>query len=325
MTLSRSKNVVCHLVLWLTLFMASTCEAAYPERPIRLIVPFAPGGGNDLIARVIAQKLSDRMSQPVIVDNRAGAGGNIGADIAAKAQPDGHTLLLISVSFVINAALQPKLPFDPLKDFSAVSRMAGAPLVLVVHPAVPAKSVSEFIVLAKSRPGQINYASSGTGSATHFAMELFMAMTGTMLTQVPYKGTGPSMVATAAGEVQSTFNSIPPSVPYIHSGRVRGLGLSSQRRFPLLPEVPTFAETGLPQYTFGSWYGILAPARTPSAIVERLNREIAAVMQLPDVREKVAGFGAEPLSGSSKDFAQYLAKDIAQWSKVVRERNIRPN
>lgn len=324
-TSSQKQLMLGRMLVCLSFFASMACGAAYPERPLRLIVPFAPGGGNDLIARIIAQKLTESLGQQVIVDNRAGAGGNIGADIAAKAAPDGHTLLLISVSFVINAAMQPKLSFDPIKDFSAVTRMASAPLILVIHPSVPAKSVGELIALAKARPGQLNYASSGAGSATHFAMELFITMTGAALTHVPYKGTGPSMVAMAAGEVQSTFNTIPPALPYVKSGRVRGLAVSSRQRFPSLPEVPTFGQAGLPQYGFGSWYGILAPARTPGTIIERLNREIARIMQLPDVREKVAGFGAEPLTASPKDFAQFLAKDIAEWSKVVRERNIRAN
>lgn len=300
-----------------------SCAAAYPERPIRLIVPFAPGGGNDLMARILGQELTAAWGQPVIADNRAGAGGNIGADIAAKAAPDGYTLLFVSVSFVINAAMQPKLPFDPVKDFSAVTRMASAPLILVVHPGVPARSVSEFIALAKSRPTQLNYASSGAGSATHFAMELFMTMTGTALTQVPYKGTGPSMVAAASGEVHATFNTIPPTVPHLKAGRVRGLALSGAQRFPSLPDVPTFGEAGLPQYTFGSWYGMLAPAGTPGPVIEALNREIGRIMQLREVRERAAEFGAVPFTASPKEFAHFLREDIARWSRIVRERNIR--
>jgi len=321
----KKRTLLAQVMVLLGIFASMNCEAAYPERPIRLIVPFAPGGGNDVMARILGQKLTESWGQQVIADNRSGAGGNIGADIVAKADPDGYTFLFISVSFVINAAMQPKLPFDPVRDFSAVGRLARVPLILVVHPGVAAKSVSELIALAKAKPGQLNYASSGTGSATHFAMELFMGMTGASLTQIPYKGTGPSLVAVTAGQVQTTFDTIPPTQPHIQSGRLRGLAMSGRQRFPSLPEVPTFAEAGLPQYAFGSWYGILAPARTSSVTIERLNGEIARIMQLPDVRERVAGFGAVPLPASSKDFAHFLAQEIAQWSKIVRERNIRPD
>lgn len=297
--------------------------AAYPERPIRVIVPVAPGGGNDIVARMLGQKLTEAWGQQVVVDNRPGAATAIGAEITAKSNPDGYTLMFFSVSFAINASVNPKLPFDSITDFAPITLVARVPQILLVHPAVPTRSVAEFVALAKAKPGQINYASAGTGSSTHLAMELFTDMTGISLTHVPYKGTSPGMTDLLAGHVQAMWDAIPPSLPHIKSGRVRALAVVNSRRFPSLPDVPTMAEAGLPNYTFASWFGMVAPARTPSAIIDKLNREIVRIVQLPDFRERLIGLGVESAGTTSQEFGQHLKKEIAQWSAVVRKLKLR--
>ena len=296
---------------------------AYPERPIRLVVPVAPGGGNDIVARMLAHKLTETWGQQVVVDNRPGAATGIGAEIVAKAPPDGYTIMLTSVSFAINASMQRKLPFDAINDFSPITQVARVPQIVVVHPGVAAKSLAEFIALAKARPGQINYASAGSGSSTHLAMELLMEMTGIALNHVPYKGTAPGLADVIAGHVQLCFDAIPPALPHVKSGRVRALAVANPRRFPSLADVPTFAESGLPGYTFASWFGILAPARTPPAIIDQLNRELVRIINLPETRERFLGLGIEPLGTSPREYAQYLKSEIAQWSAVVRRHDIR--
>ncbi len=301
------------------------CAGAYPDHPIRLLVPVAPGGGNDLMARLLGQKLGETWRQQIVVDNRPGAAGAIAADLAAKASPDGYTIMFASISFAFTAAVQPKLPFNPVNDFAAITQIGRVPLILVVNPAVPVKSVSEFVALAKSKPGRINYASAGSGSATHLAMELFESMTGASLNHVPYMGTGPALADVIAGHVDVTFDSIAPTLPQIRNGRIRALALSSPRRFASLPDVPTFGEAGLPQYTFGSWYGIMAPARTPRAVIDQLNRELVRIVRLPDVQERFFAIGVEPLGTAPEEFTRFVANEIAQWQKVVRERGLRPD
>jgi tripartite-type tricarboxylate transporter receptor subunit TctC len=303
---------------------AAHAAAAYPDHPIRLVVPVAAGGGNDIVARMLAQKLTDAWGQAVVVDNRPGAATAIGAEIVAKAIPDGHTIMLTSVSFAINAGMRPKLPFDAVRDFAAITQVARVPQIMVVNPAVPAATLAEFIALAKTKPGQINYASAGTGSSTHLAMEIFMDMTGIRLNHVPYKGTAPGLTDVIAGHVQTTFDAIPPTLPHIKSGRVRALVIGGPQRFPTLPDVPTLAEAGLPSYTFQSWFGILAPARTPEAVVRQLNRELVRIIKLPETRRIFIELGIEPLGTSPEEFGQYLRAEIARWSDVARMHNIRP-
>jgi tripartite-type tricarboxylate transporter receptor subunit TctC len=295
----------------------------YPAKPIRLVVPVAPGGGNDIVARMLGQKLAETWGQQVVVDNRPGAATAIGAEIVAKAPPDGYTIMLTSVSFAISAGMQRKLPFDAINDFATITQVARVPQIVVVNPGVAAKSLADFIALAKGRPGQINYASAGSGSSTHLAMELLMEMTGIALNHVPYKGTAPGLADVIAGHVQLCFDAIPPALPHVKSGRVRALAVANPQRFPSLAEVPTFAESGLPGYTFASWFGILAPARTPPAIVNQLNRELVRIIQLPATRERFLGLGIEPLGTSPQEYAQYLKNEIAQWSAVVRRHDIR--
>jgi tripartite-type tricarboxylate transporter receptor subunit TctC len=301
----------------------ATCSAAYPERPIRLIVPVAPGGGNDIVARLLAQKLTEAWGQQVVVDNRPGAATAIGADITAKSNPDGYTIMLFSVSFAINASVKHKLPFDPINDFTPITLVAQVPQILLVYPPLPAKSVAELIALAKAKPSQLNYASAGNGSSTHLAMELFLGMAEISVTHVPYKGTAPGMTDLLAGHVQMMFDAIPPALPYIKGGRVRGLAVTMAKRSPSLPDVPTFAESGLPNYSFSSWFGIVAPARTPFAIIDKLNHELVRIIHLPDVQERLTGLGVEPTGTPAREFGGFLKSEITKWSKVVRERNIR--
>ena len=307
----------------LLMLIAVSAAAAYPDHPIRFVVPVAAGGGNDIVARLLAQKLTDAWGQSVVVDNRPGAATAIGAEIVARAIPDGYTIMLTSVSFAINAGMRKQLPFDPVRDFATITQVARVPQIMVVNPAVPAATLAEFIALAKAKPGQLNYASAGTGSSTHLAMELFMDMTGTRLNHVPYKGTAPGLTDVIAGHVQITFDAIPPTLPHVKSGRVRALAIGGTQRFPTLPDVPTLAEAGLPNYTFQSWFGIFAPARTPEAVVRTLNRELVRIIALPETRKAFVELGIEPVGTSPEDFGKYLRAEIARWSDVMRAHNIR--
>jgi tripartite-type tricarboxylate transporter receptor subunit TctC len=309
----------------LMLALAAPCgaAAAYPDHPIRIVVPVAPGGGNDIVARMLARRLSDRWSQPVVVDNRPGASTAIGSEIVARASPDGYTIMLCSVSFAINAAARARLPFDPIRDFAPITQVARVPQIVVVNPSLPAASLKEFIALAKAKPGQINYASAGNGSSTHLAMELLMEMTGISLNHVPYKGTAPGLTDVIAGHIQVTFNAIPPVLPHVKSGKVRALGVANPRRFPTLPDVPTFDEAGLPGYTFSSWFGILAPARTPREILRQLNAELVRIIRDPEINRTFIELGIDPLGTSPEEFGKNLRADITQWSDLVRRRNIR--
>jgi tripartite-type tricarboxylate transporter receptor subunit TctC len=304
-------------------FAGVAAWSAWPERPIRLVVPVAPGGGNDIVARALAQKLSERWGQQVVVDNRPGAATAIGAEIVAKASPDGYTILFLSASFAINAGMQRKLPFDPINDFTPVTLIARVPQILIVTHALPAKSVGELIALARAKPGQLNFGSSGIGSSPHLAMELFMQLTGVTLNHVPYKGTAPALADVIAGHVQILFDAIAPSLPHVKSGRVRALAVVGDQRFPSLPDVPTFIEAGVPAYTFASWFGVLAPARTPRAIIDVLNREIVHIVQLPETRERFTGLGFVPLGTTPQEFGRHLRSEIAVWTDVVRRHNIR--
>ena len=307
----------------LPMLIAVGAAAGYPDHPIRFVVPVAAGGGNDIVARLLAQKLTDAWGQSVVVDNRPGAATAIGAEIVARAIPDGYTIMLTSVSFAINAGMRKQLPFDPVRDFATITQVARVPQIMVVNPAVPATTLAEFIALAKAKPGQLNYASAGTGSSTHLAMELFMDMTGTKLNHVPYKGTAPGLTDVIAGHVQITFDAIPPTLPHVKSGRVRALAIGGTQRFPTLPDVPTLAEAGLPNYTFQSWFGIFAPARTPEAVVRTLNRELVRIIALPETRKAFVELGIEPVGTSPEDFGKYLRAEIARWSDVMRAHNIR--
>lgn len=306
--------------------LARAAEAMdYPIRPIKLIVPFAPGGGNDTIARTIAQRLSASLGQPVVVDNRAGAGGVLGAEMAARAAPDGYTLFLGGVgSHAINPNLQRQLPYDPIKDFAPVSLLASAPLVIVVHPSVQASSVRELIALARAKPGALNYASNGNGSSSHLAAAMFESMTATRMVHVPYKGLAPALTDLLSGQVQLMFSSVVAILPHVHAGKLKALAVTSSKRLPLVPDVPTVAESGVPGYETSSWYGILAPAGTPHEIVARLNMEIVRAVHDPQVAKALANDGAIPIGGSPEEFAAHMRAELDRLGKVIREAHIEP-
>jgi tripartite-type tricarboxylate transporter receptor subunit TctC len=286
-------------------------------------VPQSPGGSTDFATRPVTQRLSDVLGQPVVVDNRPGAGSLIGTDLVAKATPDGYTLLAVAGSFSINPSLHAKLPFDPVRDFVPISRFCTLPHVLVVHPSVPAKSVKELISLAKAKPGALNVAISGVATSTHMAAELFMYMTGTKMVAVPYKGGAPGTIALISGQVQLYFATISTAFPHVRAGKLRALAVSSAKRSSAAPDVPTIAEAGVPGYEHASWVGLLAPAGTPPAIVARLNGETAKIVQRPAVRQVFLREGLEPDGGPAKDFAASIRHDVAKWIKVVKAAGIK--
>jgi tripartite-type tricarboxylate transporter receptor subunit TctC len=291
----------------------------YPDRTIRIIVPFAAGGSTDIVARTTSQKLSERVRQSVVIDNRGGGGGNIGSDMVAKAAPDGHTLLIGTVgSLTINPALYKTMPYDPLKDLTPIGYIGSTPHLLVVHPSLPTRSVRELIAVAKSKPGEFNYASGGTGGSTHLAAELFKSLTQVNMVHVPHKGGALGMVSLLGGHVHLMFQSMPPVLPHVKSGRLRALGITGSTRSPLLPALPTVAESGLPGYEVTQWWGLLGPSGLPSAIVARLSSELNAILQQADVKERFAGEGADVAPNTPEWFAARLKSESAKWAKIVR-------
>jgi len=312
----------CKLLLAISLVDALVISSAtaqdYPNRTIRIIVPFTPGGATDVVTRIVAQKLSEQTGRQVVTDNRGGAGGIVGAEAVAKAPPDGYTLVMgTSGTHAINASLYPKLSYDPVKDFAPVTRTALLPSMILAHPSVPATNVRELIAIAKKNPGQLTYASSG--SAQYLTGALFTSMAQIDMLHVPYKGGGQAMPAQLGGEVALSFSTVVSSLPHIKSGRLRGLAVTSAKRTPAAPEFPTVAESGLPGYEAVSWYGVLAPAGTPRDILMRLNMEIVRALKLPEVRQLMLAQGAEPVSESPEQFAALIKSDIAKWGDVVRK------
>ena len=296
----------------------------YPTKPIRLIVPFAPGGGTDILARVIGRKLGESMGQQVVVDNRAGAGGNIGTELAATASPDGHTILMVSASYAVNASVY-KLAFDPVKDLMAVTQVASVPFVLVAHPSLPANSVKELITLAQTRPGKLNYASSGNGSSPHLAGELFTMMTGTKMVHVPYKGGAPALAEVIGGQVPLLFSTVIQALPQLKAGKLKAIAVGSLKRSSALPEVPTIAESGVAGYDVTNWFGVLAPGTTPKPIVLRLNKEIAQHLRSADLRARLASEGADPVGSSPAEFERVIRNDIEKYTRIVKAAGIRIN
>jgi tripartite-type tricarboxylate transporter receptor subunit TctC len=305
--------------------LASTAATAqaYPQRPVRLVVPFAPGGGTDIIARLLAQELTQAWGQPVVVDNRGGSGGIVGTEIAAKAAPDGYTLLLCSLGLSYLPALYSKLPFDPGRDLAPVSRTATQPFIYVALPSLGVSSIKELVALAKAKPGQIRYGSGGSGGSSHLGTELLRTMTGINLVHVPYKGTGPALTAMLAGEVHVQLIGVSSVVPYMKSGRMRALAVSGNKRSAALPEVPTVAESGVPGYAFDVWYGLLYPAGTGRAIIAGTNREVNRILRSPAVTQRFASIGLEPSGGTPEAFARQLREETAKWRKVVKEAGIK--
>ena len=293
--------------------------ANYPAKPVRLVVPFPAGGTTDILARAVAQKLSEAWGQQVIVDNRPGAGGNIGSELVARAAPDGYTLLMGTVgTHAINPSLYKKMPYDHVKDFAPVILVAGVPNVLVVNPSLPVHSVSELIAYAKANPGKLNFASSGNGTSIHLSGELFKTMTGVDMTHVPYKGSAPALTDLIGGQVQLMFDNLPSSLPFIKAGKLRALAVTSGTRSATLPELPTLAESGLPGFEASSWFGVLAPAGTPRDIVAKLNGAIAGWLASPEAKEKLLAQGAIAAGGTPDDFARHIAAETSKWAKVVK-------
>jgi len=303
-------------------FFNGTVEAQdYPSKPIRLIVPFPPGGSNDIVGRMIAAQLGERLGQSVVVDNRGGAGGTIGTDIAAKAAPDGYTLLLISVAHAFNPAMYKKLPYDPEKSFAPIGLVAAGPVALTVHPSVPAASVKELIALARARPGYLNYATAGVGSFQHLASELFKLQTGVNIVHIPYKGGGPAMMDTIAGQAQINMASLIQVIPHAKSGKLRLLATSGAKRSSLFPDVPTVAET-VPGYDATNWWGLVAPAGTPAAVVSRLHSELEGLLKSAETKKRLESEGADVVRMDPAQFGRFIAAEMVKWTKVVREAGI---
>ena len=299
-------------------------QPAYPVKPIRLVVTFAPGGTTDIQARMLVEKLAPRLGQQVLIDNRGGAGGNIGMEIVARAPADGYTLVITVVgTWAVNPYLY-KLPYDVQKDFAPIIHVATTPGVLVVHPSLPAKTVKELIALARKRPGELAYGTAGLGSFTHISAELFGVMTGTRMTHVPYKGSGPATADLIGGHIQLSFSSAVPAMPQIQSGRLRALATTGSKRLAVLPDLPTVAEAGVAGYESSTWTAMAAPARTPQAIVERLNREVAAVLQMPDIQERSAAMGSIITGGTPEWFQEYLKSELVKYGKLVKQAGIKP-
>jgi len=302
---------------------AQTPDASrFPTKPIRLIVPFPPGGSNDILGRFLAQKMSDRLGQQTIVDNRAGADGIIGTELAARAPADGHTLVIVSTSYTMNPAIH-KLPYDPVKSLAPISLIASGGNVIAVHPSLPIKTVKELIAVAKAKPGQLRYSSSGIGGFNHFGGELFNTMAGVKLVHVPYKGGGPAMLDVMSGQVEMTFCTLIQALPHMRSGKLKALGVGSARRSPLLPEVPTIAESGVPGYDGTIWWGVLGPAGIPGAIVTRLNTEIGVILRDPEMGKRLVAEAAEPVIETPEAFGKLIVNDIGKWGSVAKQAGLR--
>jgi tripartite-type tricarboxylate transporter receptor subunit TctC len=317
MTCLRATLAACLVIAGTGLAMAQE----YPARPVRLIIPFPPGGSNDVVGRLIATKLGDRLGKQVVVDNRSGAGGVIGTEVASKSPPDGYTLLVISMAHAVNPWLY-KLGYDPIKDFAPVGLLAKGANVLVVHPSLKVTNVAELIALAKKQPGDLQYASAGIGSFQHLGAELFKLMTGTDILHVPFKGGGPALVDVVGGHTKVMFSSMVQTVPHIHSGKLRALGTGGLERAPVLPDVPAIAET-VPKYEAVNWWGIVAPVGTPQAIIDKLNTELEAVQKSPDVQKQFAAEGGEPVPMKPAVFGAFMASEMDKWGKVVKQGGIK--
>ena len=295
----------------------------YPNHVVRIILPYPPGGSMDALGRMVFDRVSQALGQQFVIDYRPGASGNIGSEIAARSAPDGHTLLLNTLPFVVNPSLYKKMPFDTIKDFAPISLLATSPFVLVVHPSVPAKTVAEFIALAKKQSGKLNYSSAGVGTNLHVAAELFKNLTKTEILHVPYKGGGAALIATVGGEADLSFIGIQPASPHIQSNKLRALGITTVKRAPSLPDLPSISET-VPGYEFSSWWGLLAPAATPPAIVQLLSEQIAKAARAPEIAKRFEQDGVDAVAGTPAQFAASIKSDIARWAKVIKDNRIEP-
>lgn len=317
-------------IMALALSVSSACPATalaqtWPSKPIRMIVPFPPGGGVDFVGRIVGQRLAKRLGQQVIIDNRGGANGIVGLELLKTSPPDGYTIAAASQGpLSLNPSMYVNLPYDSLRDFAPISNMVNFPLLLVTHPSLPVKNVRELIALAKKKPGQLSYSSSGVGNSGHLAAELFDSMAKVKMIHVPYKGTGPAGMALLAGEVQLTFSSIPTVLPHVRAGKLRALGVGNAERVPLLPEFPTIAESGLPGYEAYAWGGMIAPANTPKDVIARLNREIVQILKQKDVADQLLKEGVVPTPSTADEFGAYIKAEIVKWGTVIKLANIKP-
>jgi len=296
---------------------------AWPSKPIRFILPFPPGGPTDILGRIVADRLTANLGQPVVIENRGGAGGNVGAEAAAKSAPDGYTILLVSNPLAISPSLYTKLNYDPQKDFAPISLLATVPNVMVTNPSVPAQTLQEFIALAKSKPGAMNFGSGGAGTSNHAAGELFNIVAGVKLVHVPYKGVNLAMNDVLAGQIHLVVIGVPAAGPHIKAGRLRALAVIAPQRLRALPDVPTVAEAGLPNFEVTTWYGVLAPAGTPKAIVGRLNAELGRIMHSPELKDRLAAMATEPATGTPEEFADFIKRETAKWGEVVRQAGLK--
>ena len=319
--------MLLYRLLWVALAMANVYPAlaeTWPTRPIRFIVPFAPGGGGDVVGRIIGQRMSEQLGKPLVIDNRAGGGGTLGCELAAKAAPDGYTLLLGNVGpIAVGPALYPKLAYDPVRDFAPVTMIASFPNLLVANPGLPFKTVPELVAYAKSRPGALNFASAGAGTSTHLAGELFKSVAGIDVVHVPYKGGAAAMTDIIAGQVAYYFGTMPSSMPLAKAGKLRALAVTSLTRSPAAPEVPTIAESGYPKFETAAWYGLMFPTGTPREIVARTNAATMSVLALSDIRERLVHEGSEPMGSTPAQFSAYIKAEIAKWSGVVKAANLK--
>jgi len=318
-------NITVRAVVFVAALFAAGAAGAqtWPSKPVRMIVPFAPGGPTDVMARILSQRLSEGLGQQFVVENRPGAGGNIGMGIAAKAAPDGYTVLVASSSYVVNPSLYAKAGYDPYKDFAPVTVAAASPNVLVVHPSVPAKNVQELVALIRANPGKHNYAQPGTGTTPHLSGELFRLSFKLDIVNVPFGGAGPAVASAVGNQTPIAFVALPPATPHVKSGALRALAVTSAKRVAALPDVPTMAESGAPDQEAETMQGVLLPAGTPREIIDRLQREIARIVALPDVRERLSGLGFEPVANTPEEFAAYIRAEVNKWAKVIREAGIK--
>jgi tripartite-type tricarboxylate transporter receptor subunit TctC len=295
----------------------------YPNRPLRWIVPYAPGGGADTVARIVGQKLAESWTQQVVIDNRPGAAGIVGADVAAKAKPDGYTILMAATPHAVNVSLYNQLPFDLTRDFAAVTLVASFPNILVMHPSVPAASIKELVALAKSRPGQLNFASNGNGTSPHLAMELFKHLAGISMTHVPYKASSQALTDLLGGQVSLMFPNLPSALPHVKSRKLKALAVTGIKRSPAAPDIPTMAEDGVPGYSADTWNGILVPVATPGGIVAKLNSELVKLLNMPDMKERLLALGAETTGSTPEEFSAFIKAEITKWALVIKNAGIR--
>ena len=318
------KNSTLALAVLAAIAALPAAAQTYPNRPIRLVVPSSPGGGTDITGRIVANKLSEQLGQQVVVDNRAGAGTIIGIEIAAKAPPDGYTLLMGLSTLAINPSMYAKLPYDALRDLAPISLAVLSPNILTVHPSVPAKTVKEFIALAKAKPGTITFGSAGQATSPHLSGELLKVLAKIDIVHVPFKGSGQSVISSISGEIAANFPSVPTAIPYIKAGKLRGLGVTMAKRTAALPDVPSIAEAGVPGYEATQWFGMLAPAGTPRPIIDRLNHEMVKLLKSPEVRDRLIADGTDPAPTTPEEFGAYIKSETEKWTKVIKAAGIKP-